>query len=107
DRPILRPKPPNAARNERRIGARHQPAPATNLRPQPPKAAGNERRIGARHQPASATAEHRTKRTPDRGAGGSEGAGGVPGDHASEWVTGSSPIHSRRVFLSLICWMKM
>lgn len=27
------------------------------------------------------------------------------GQPASLWVTGGSPIHSRRVFFSLVCWM--
>jgi hypothetical protein len=33
--------------------------------------------------------------------------GAVQVDQASEWVTGSSPIHSRSVFFSLMPWMKM
>src|SRR5690606_15299871 len=58
---------------------------------------------GCRAVVVAAPARHREQRS-DGGQGGNPDPSTT---HASEWVTGSSPIHSRRVFFSLICWMKM
>ena len=73
----------------------------------------SRRRRGARHGTARAAPQAHDARTAPRPPPRVHTPApalrrAVPGSQpASLWVTGSSPIHSRSVFFSLVCWMKM
>ena len=90
--------------------ARTTRSPTRRPRHQFPTLRSSARSRDPPHVGIDATRPKHTPNSTDRGLGPLPGRQ-LPrarcSQPASLWVTGASPIHTRNVFLSLVCWMKM